>query len=298
MVVRKTVARIVHGLDEALDLAELARTAALSPLHFHRIFRGMVGETPLELHRRLRLERSAWRLSTGSASVTSIAFEAGYETHESFTRSFREAYSASPTEFRSRARDAREAQLRPPPLELGARSGLHFRDPQEQELQVLITRGDTHMNVDIETQPELRVAAVSHVGPYNTIFEACQRLGEVAEPAGLLEHPSAAMVAIYHDDPETTPQAELHSSAGIIVPTHASIPKPLTEIRIPAGRYARTTHIGPYTLLGDAWARFMGQWLPQSGHRALDSVTYELYRNTPMTATPDQLRTDLYIPIA
>lgn len=59
--VRRTVERIIAGLDEALDLELLARAAALSPFHFHRVFRGMIGETPLELHRRLRLERAAHR---------------------------------------------------------------------------------------------------------------------------------------------------------------------------------------------------------------------------------------------
>lgn len=287
----------MHGLDEALDLGRLARDAALAPLYFHRIFRGMVGETPLELHRRLRLERAAWRLSTGDASVTSIAFDAGYETHESFTRAFRDAYSSAPSAFRTRARHAREASSRPPPIELGARCGIHVSDSLQPELTFAITHGGTDMNVDIQRMPELRVAAVSHSGPYNTIFEACARLGELAEPAGLLAHPEAAMVAIYHDDPETTPQAELRSEAGIVVPATATIPEPLHEIRIPEGTYARTTHIGPYTRLGDAWARFMGEWLPQSRHRVGAGGMYELYRNTPATAASAELRTDLYLSI-
>src|SRR5882724_6391911 len=54
--VERTVGRITETLDQAIDLAALARAAALSPFHFHRVFRGMVGETPLEMHRRLRLE--------------------------------------------------------------------------------------------------------------------------------------------------------------------------------------------------------------------------------------------------
>ncbi len=296
-VVTNAARRIVRALDEALDLTELARSAALSPLHFHRIFRGMLGETPLELHRRLRLERASSRLATTDSSVTSIAFDAGYETHESFTRAFRDAYSASPTEFRDRTRDARETSTRRPPCALAAPSGLHFTEPPTADLHLSIPRGDCAMNVDIQPMPEMRVAAISHLGPYNTIFEACQRLGAIAGPAGLLKHPGAAMVAIYHDDPDTTPQAELRSDAGIVVPADVAIPNELFEIRLPAGRYARTTHVGPYTLLGDAWARFMGRWLPESGHRVGTGTPYEIYRNTPMTAKPDELRTDLYLPI-
>jgi len=76
------------------------------------------------------------------------------------------------------------------------------------------------------------------------------------------------------------------------------IPEGLTEQRIPGGRYARTTFVGPYEQLGDAWARFMGQWLPKSGERLGDGVTFEVYQNTPAEVPKEQLKTDLYIPLA
>jgi AraC family transcriptional regulator len=106
------------------------------------------------------------------------------------------------------------------------------------------------------------------------------------------------MIAIYHDDPETTPAAELNSDAGITVPEDLPLPKGVVEKRIPAGRYAHTTHVGPYTQLGDVWARLMGQWLPKSGQRVGKGASYEVYRNTPENAPPEELRTELYLPIA
>ena len=42
----------------------------------------------------------------------------------------------------------------------------------------------------------------------------------------------------------------------------------------------------------------MGEWLPSSGNRVRDGASYEVYRNNPSNARPDELRTDLYIPIA
>jgi AraC family transcriptional regulator len=101
--VERAVALITEMLHEALDLTSLAQEAALSPFHFHRIFRGLTGETPLEMHRRLRLERAASQLLGSSATVTTIAFNAGYETHEAFTRAFRHAYAAPPSAFRQSA---------------------------------------------------------------------------------------------------------------------------------------------------------------------------------------------------
>ena len=300
--VRSALERIVRSLDDALDLGALARGAALSPLHFHRIFRGMLGETPLELQRRLRLERAALRLAQSDASVTSIAFDAGYETHESFTRAFRGAYSLSPSEFRTRASQAREGCHAPPRPELAARSGIHFA-PHQAELVLSVARGnfaqgESPMLIEIQNMPEMRVAAVRHIGPYSNISEAFARLGELAGRAGLIGEPPPTMLAIYHDDPEATPPAELRSDAAIVVPEGRALPPELTELRIPAGRYAVGTHIGPYALLGDAWARLMGEWLVRSEHRVGNALSYEIYRNTPMTAAPSELRTDLYLPIA
>lgn len=153
------------------------------------------------------------------------------------------------------------------------------------------------MNVTIENMPALRVAAVHHVGPYERISEAFQRLGTITGRAGLRRFPETVMLAIYHDDPETTPPDQLQSDAGLTVPEGVALPEGLTEKRLPAGRYARTTHVGPYTQLGDAWSRFMGQWLPQSGHRVGAGSSYEVYRNDPTNTPPDELRTDLYLPL-
>jgi AraC family transcriptional regulator len=153
------------------------------------------------------------------------------------------------------------------------------------------------MKVDVKEMTELRVATASHVGPYNRIAEAFARLGAIAGRAGLIEQ-GAEMLAIYYDDPETTPAAELRSEAAITIGRAAKVPAGLGERRVPAGRYACTTHIGPYEQLGDAWARFMGEWLPRSGHRMADGVSYEIYRNTPENAPPEKLETELYLPLA
>jgi AraC family transcriptional regulator len=291
----RAVERITESLDEALDLGELARGAELSPFHFHRIFRGMLGETPLEMHRRLRLERAASQLLGSTDSVTGVAFDAGYDTHEAFTRAFRDAYGTSPSAFRLPAGE-RSGCLQLPQTQLAARSGVHF-GPGMSLQPMRFATGEPTMKVTIEEMPTLRVATVAHLGPYNRISEAFQRLAGIAGSAGLLRD-EAMMLAIYYDDPETTPAEELHSDAGLTVPDGAYLPSEVIERRLPAGQYARATHVGPYTTLGDTWARMMGEWLPRSGHRVGNGPTYEVYRNNPSNTRPEELRTDLYVPIA
>ena len=286
--VQRAIERIAGSLDEALDLHALAREACLSPFHFHRVFRGMTGETPLELNRRLRMERAAWRLLQNNAAVTAIAFDAGYETHEAFTRAFRDCFSTSPSGFRRRKH---------PRVELAARCGVHFEPDGRVSTFIPRDSGGRNMDVKIREMPEMRVGAVQHVGPYNQIGLAFEKLGSIAGPAGLFEQSGVAMIGIYHDDPETTPQDQLRSEAALVLPESVRLPAGLTEQRIPGGRYAVTTHIGPYEQLGDVWARFMGEWLPNSGHRVRDSASFEIYQNTPMTVPKEQLRTEICVPI-
>ena len=288
--VRQAVAQIAANLDGALDLTELARAAALSPLHFHHVFRGMLGETPLELHRRLRLERAAIQLSDTDAAVTTIAFDAGYETHESFTRAFRKVFAEAPSEFRTRAAAARTACERPPATWLAARSGIHLHQPEP------MFHGDNDMTATIETMPEMLLASVHHIGPYNQISKAFAKLGPLAGRAGLFALPGVMMVGIYYDDPETTPAAELQSDAGLVIPAGTPIPDGLASTTIPAGRYAMTTHRGPYDRLGDTWGQLFA-WIAQQNHRVAHNKSFEIYRNDPTNTAPADLVTDLYAPI-
>lgn len=287
--VSRVIAHLTSHLDEAADLHALAERAGLSPYHFHRIFRGMVGETPLELLRRLRLERAAFALRNGDASVTTIAFDAGYETHESFTRAFRAQFGEAPSEFR------RNTHGRPV---LANASGVHYRPDGSISHFVPRDTGGHAMDVAIEHMPALRLGTVSHRGPYNQIGKAFEKLGRIAGPSGLFAHPGAAMIATYHDDPEGTPPDELRSDAGIVVPDDLPLPASLTEVRIPEGDYAKYTHIGPFEGLGDAWQRLMGEWVPASGRRVADSPSFEIYRSDMRTTPKEQLRTDIYVPLA
>jgi AraC family transcriptional regulator len=288
LAVERTIDQLLAHLDEAVSLSDLARQAGLSAFHFHRVFRGMVGETPLELTRRMRLERAAWRLATTGRPVVQIALDAGFETHEAFTRAFHERYGSSPTDFR-------ESGTRR--VELAASSGVHYAPNAGPVPFSPRDSGGASMVVQLVAQPAQRVAAASHRGPYNQIGEAFVRLDAVARSSGWHDLDGLALIAIYHDDPESTPVDELRSDAGLVVPADLALPASLVERTIPAGRYARAEHAGPYDRLGDTWARFMGEWLPASGCRVRDGLSYEHYRNTPAQVAPADLRTDLYLPI-
>jgi AraC family transcriptional regulator len=64
----------------------------------------MVGEGVKEHVRRLRLERAVQRLRFTGQPILQIALDAGYETHESFTRAFQAMFDDAPSEFRKSRR--------------------------------------------------------------------------------------------------------------------------------------------------------------------------------------------------
>jgi AraC family transcriptional regulator len=151
------------------------------------------------------------------------------------------------------------------------------------------------MHFEIKQMPELRVATVSHNGPYERISDAFVRLNEIVQSAGLADA-ALGLIGIYHDDPKSRPASELRADAGVIVPAGTELPKELKERRLRAGRYAQVIHLGAYEQLGGLWSRFRTEVF-RTGHRVAAEPNYEIYRNTPGEVSKEKLETELYIPL-
>ncbi len=262
-------------LDEEVTLEQLAAVACFSPYHFHRIFTGMIGEPVKEHVRRLRLERSALRLRATEAPILELALAAGYETHESFTRAFQAHFGQTPSEFRKD-----HGRLR-------ARPGLLPEVPS----------GGPQMEVRIERLEGIRVAYVRHVGPYDQVHSAWAKLCGWAGPRGLLG-PATRFIGVCHDDPEITPPERLRYDAAVPVPAGVAAQGEIGVQDIPAGDYAISTHRGPYDQLKHTYARLCGEWLPTSGREPRDGPSLEFYLNSPDRTRPEDLLTDVCVPLA
>ncbi len=272
----RVLAHIQQNLDGPLSLDALAGIACFSPFHFHRLFAAFVGE-PLWAHvRRLRLERAAVRLARTQDPVTDIALAAGYETPSAFTKAFAQHFDQSPTDFR-------KTQA----------AGLEF--PASR--LVLSTIKEVVMNPEIRTCSERKVIFVRRTGNYGASAQAAwAAVCGFAFPKRLVGR-GAEFIGVSHDDPAITPEEKLRYDACITIEKDV---KPEGEVgvqTIAGGKYAVFLHKGPFERLGETYGAIYRQWLPSSGEKLREMPCFELYLNDPERTRPENLKTEIFIPI-
>jgi AraC-like DNA-binding protein len=82
-----------------LDIATMARAAAMSPAHFSRSFRHAYGETPFSYLMTRRIERAKAFLREGM-SVSDACGSVGFTSLGSFSSRFHELVAMTPTQYR------------------------------------------------------------------------------------------------------------------------------------------------------------------------------------------------------
>jgi AraC family transcriptional regulator len=247
----------------------------------------MLGESLGNHVRRLRLERAAWRLKLTDMPVVQIALEAGYETHETFTRAFRRNFGMSPTQFRKRNGVSPRIHMF---------SGVHYHRNARLKTFRADQNKDKSMNVSIQHLKPARVAFMRHIGPYNQVGKTWERLMMLTGKEGLLAG-DVRFIGICHDDPAVTPPKKIRYDACITVDEKF---RPHDEIGvqvIAGGDYALLTHFGPYEKLGESYAKLLGQWLPRSGRRLRHTPCFDVYLNSPENTESEELITDIYAPL-
>ncbi|MBI4718543.1 MAG: AraC family transcriptional regulator [Planctomycetes bacterium] len=285
----RVLVHIQNHLDDDLPLDLLAEIACFSPFHFHRVFKGMVGEGVAEHVRRLRLERAAHQLRFGDEPIVRVALVAGFQSHEAFTRAFAAMFGEPPSAFRDRHR----AIAYPTAV-----SGVHYTaDGRSFAFSPVGRKGVSAMEVEIERFPACRVAFVRHLGPYSEVGAAWGRLFAWAGPRRLVG-PSLRYFGLCYDDPAVTAPERIRYDACLVVPPATEGDGDIGVQDVAGGEYATTVHVGPYESLGQAYEGLCGGWLPQSGRELGEPPCMEFYLNDPRTTPPDQLRTKVCMRLA
>ena len=291
--INRVLAYVERHLADDLSLAVLARESCFSPFHFHRIFQAIVGETPVDFVKRVRLERAALMLiHNPRRTITEIAIECGFSSSATFSRAFSEAFETSPSSWRQKSKNGK----------LGSRkrkaSALSIEYPgSTRKRAARNNQSEMPMNVTIKEMPAKHIAYVANLEGYiqEKIDQAWSRLCGWAGPLGLLE--SAEIIGMSFDNPDITPKSKCRYYACMTVPDNTSTPKDIGLMDIPAGRYAVLPFDGTTDDISDAYRAFYAKWLPQSGFEPDDRPCYEVYHSSPNEDPEGHFVMDICMPI-
>jgi AraC-like DNA-binding protein len=90
--------------NQPIPLGEAASICSLSPAHFSRRFKQVLGMNFTDYARVYRLHLAARRLATTGSAISKIGYSLGFSSPSHFTARFRERFGMTPREYRSSAR--------------------------------------------------------------------------------------------------------------------------------------------------------------------------------------------------
>jgi AraC family transcriptional regulator len=274
--VNEGIEYIEANLAEDLSPADIARAASISQWHFQRIFSALTGETLKGYIRARRLSVALKRLLHTDRRIIEIAVECGYESQESFTRAFQQAFRMPPGEFRKRNqphlfmekvridRDylrhiSRNLTLLPELVELPAR---HFVGMHTQFFGV-----ESEKNNMAEKLPELwgRFAPRKHEVVNGVPAVGYGLIRQNPDPAEGLDYFSAMEVKE--------------------VP--ARLPEAMVLIELPRQRCAKFLHRGPLANLNHTVNYIYSSWLLNSEYAHTYGPDLEEYGTRYHPTSPD-----------
>lgn len=271
--VDKVAVYIREHLDSEIDIRTLAELSAFSPFHFHRIMRGYLGETIGAFIVRTRVQTAAKLLRYTDLQVSDIAYQVGYDTPSSLTKSFCKLFGVSPKEYRqTKSYQIMTAQQKNVEVNISYTKVVE----QEPKTVLYINASGSYKNVEYGVLYERMWAEVKRQGAFS---------------AGI-EH-----LAIYYDNPEIIAEENLKCDVCLRICKPVEPNGDIGVKTIEGGRFAMFTYIGEYKKVGAAYDKIYGELLAKSGFETRSNYCYEKYVSDPRRTAPEKLKTEIYIPI-
>ena len=156
------------------------------------------------------------------------------------------------------------------------------------------------LKLDYKEIKAIPVLLMRHRGDYHLIGEKFQALCGWAGGAGLLGPDTLVIVGSY-DNPDEVPKAELRSFAAISAPAAetdvpSDAPEAVERDTLADGLYAVALHRGPYMGLHETYKAMYAR-IAADGRALRDEPCYEIYLNDPSTASPQELLTEIRMPV-
>ena len=298
--VNRVIDHIRRHLAKELSLSTLARVAAFSPFHFHRVFGAITGETLFGFIHRLRIEKAAGALlNRPDQSVLEIALDHGFASAATFARAFKTRFGMSATEWRAdgagrwRARHRPERNLGKQLRKAGKARGRGRPHSGGRRIE------EPSMSIRVRELPPYHVAYMRYVGPYGAhgIPELWTRFDKWMETRGL--GPEARVtLGVGYDDPRITAAEKCRYDACVVVPADFLLDRRVNVMDLPGGPCAVATFTGTADEITDAWDHVFTAWLPASAWQPDDRPCVEVYRGNPTVAAKVGLfRCELCLPV-
>jgi len=276
--INRAIDHITRNLAEPLQLDDVARIAAFSPFHFHRIFRALVGETVHAFVKRVRLESALHLMAhRPGASLTDIALACGFSSSSDFSRSFRSHYGVPPSLFDvQRFRDER-------------------RGDQLPQLRLPVHANPDGFEVAIRQVPARRVAYIRVTRPYEGgPVGAAQRLLAWARPRGL---GGGQWLGYQWDDPEIVALEHCRYDVGVEVPAGTEVDGEISATEFPPMTLAEIALAGPIELEIRALDWIYGTWLPTSGWAPDHQPVFEAWNGEPFAHGTSHFELRVQLPV-
>jgi AraC family transcriptional regulator len=280
--VNRAIDHIMSRLQEPLRLSEIARAAKLSPFHFHRVFQALVGVTPADFMKRLRLEKALGMMARGRVSLTAIAFQCGFASSSDFSRCFKQRFGVPPSAFdievwRKTRSNELEATIEP-------------------QLKCLPPRHNPdHFRVRIRALPARSVAYIRVDRPYqgSGVLRAAERLVAWAERNGLAD---GQWLGYQWENPEITSLEDCRYY--VAVEAERFTPKgEVGQYRFEPMTVAEIEIRGGIELELRALQWLYGTWLPRSGFVPDDYPAFESWIGRPFAHGTEHFELDIQLPI-
>lgn len=239
-----------------LTLGRIARAAGVSRFHLARLFEARVGRPVMAYVRARRLTEAARRLADGAPDIMAVALEAGYGSHEAFTRAFTQAFGMTPEAVRRQ----------------GHPGGLAL----QEALRVTPTANPTASPHHIVTGRAFRVAGLSkHYAANETAAipalwqQFSPWLGRIEAQTG---DPHITYGVCYNQRHDS-----LDYLCAVEVRDGGELPPEFSSLHIAAQTYAVFPHSAHVSAIRNTWNMIWDRWLPESGLKVLPAPFFEKY---------------------
>lgn len=253
--VQKALWYVESHLRDEVSLDAISEICGVSPYYMTRAFTAAFGVPLMRYVRCRRLSEAARALAAGAGSILEVALDAGYGSHEAFTRAFRDQFGVAPEQVRAR----------------GKVEGLEL-------LEAIIMGIEPDVNIEtprIETLPSVRFAGITRRYDCRSpggIPDQWQSFGPMI-PGFPGVASDAAFGVCYNFDQE----GFFDYMTAVMVNGKAPLPEDCTQLEIPAATYAVFAHRGHIAGIRGTISAIWSSYVPKSGLKPTNGPTFERY---------------------